>query len=132
MRREPAVTCKRTWESDSGNRRDFQIWCPLCAAAVRSCCVLEDVIRLNNALQGGDVSQDWLVWSHAAETGLVDAHRLAGGPEPDRGVKLGRGAARFSVVRLGGPKMRSARARCAGPGYGAQVDLYGDNRKALD
>ena len=23
--REPAVTCERTWESDSGNRGDFQI-----------------------------------------------------------------------------------------------------------
>ena len=40
--REPAVTCKRTWASDSGNRRDFQIGCPLCAAAVRSCSVLPD------------------------------------------------------------------------------------------
>ena len=36
---EPAVTCKRTWASDFGNRRDFQIGCPLCAAAVRSCSV---------------------------------------------------------------------------------------------
>ena len=35
--RDPAVTCKRTWNSDSGNRRDFQIGCPLCAAAVLSC-----------------------------------------------------------------------------------------------
>ena len=42
MGREPAVTCKRTWESESGNRTDFQIGCPLCAAAVRSCSVLPD------------------------------------------------------------------------------------------
>ena len=35
--RDLAVTCKRTWDSDSGNRRDFQIGCPLCAAAVLSC-----------------------------------------------------------------------------------------------
>ena len=40
--RDPAVTCKRTWDSDSGNRRDFQIGCPLCAAAVLSCEVLCD------------------------------------------------------------------------------------------
>ena len=194
--REPAVTCKRTWASDSGNRRDFQIGCPLCAAAVRSCSVLSerwtqphlavrswfgakrwtakvtqpvrftslwpaswlsvvdksrdsksaeirrvwemyderlqligagDVFRLNDALQDCDVSQAWLVWSHAAEAALVDAYRLAGGPEPERGVKLGRGVARFSVVRLGGPEMRSARARCADPADGAQVDLYRDN-----
>ena len=40
--RVPAVTCKRTWDSDSGNRRDFQIGCPLCAAAVLSCNVLNE------------------------------------------------------------------------------------------
>ena len=40
--RDPAVTCKRTWDSDSGNRRDFQIGCPLCGAAVLSCEVLGD------------------------------------------------------------------------------------------
>ena len=36
------MTCKRTWDSDSGNRRDFQIGCPLCAAAVLSCSVSHD------------------------------------------------------------------------------------------
>ena len=40
--RDPAVTCKRTCDSDSGNRRDFQIGCPLCAAAVLSCGVVSD------------------------------------------------------------------------------------------
>ena len=40
--RNPAVTCKRTWDSDSGNRREFQIGCPLCAAAVLSCGVVGD------------------------------------------------------------------------------------------
>ena len=40
--REPEMTCKRTWDSDSGNRRDFQIGCPLCAAAVSWCGVLGD------------------------------------------------------------------------------------------
>ena len=42
LEKEPAVTCKRTWASDCGNRRDFLIGCPLCAAAVRSCNVLGD------------------------------------------------------------------------------------------
>ena len=36
------ITCKRTWDSDSGNRRDFQIGCPLRGAAVLSCEVLGD------------------------------------------------------------------------------------------
>ena len=85
-----------------------------------------DVFRLGGALEGGDISQAWLVWSHAAETALVDAYRLAGEPEPERGISLGRGAARFSAIRLGSPKMRSARPRCADPGGGAQVDLYRD------
>ena len=40
--RNPEITCKRTWDSDSGNRRDFQLGCPLCAAAVLSCGVLGD------------------------------------------------------------------------------------------
>ena len=33
---QPAPTCKRDWDSTSGNRRDFMICCPL-AAAVLSC-----------------------------------------------------------------------------------------------
>ena len=40
--RVPAVTCKRTWDSDSGTRRDFQIGCPSCAAAILSCEVVSD------------------------------------------------------------------------------------------
>ena len=40
--RDPAITSKRTWDSDSGNWRDFQNGCPLCAAAGLSCEVLSD------------------------------------------------------------------------------------------
>ena len=40
--RVPAVTCRRTWDTDSGIRRDFQIGCPLCAAAVLSFEVMSD------------------------------------------------------------------------------------------
>ena len=87
----------------------------------------DDVFRLTEALQDGDVSQAWLVWSHVLRRLLWLMPTVwRGRPEPDQGIKLGRGAARFSVVRLGGPKMRSARARCADPGDGAQVDLYRD------
>ena len=193
--REPGITCKRTWDSDSGNRRDFQIGCPLCAAAVLSCGVCgdrwlqphlavrswfdacrwtarvtqpfrytpvwpacwihavdrsrgsrsaevrkvwevyderlafipaSDTLCLEDALQAGDLSQAWRVWSSAAENALVAAFCLAGGPVPERGFHLGRGIARFNKVRLGGPKVRKARARCADPGDGAQVDLYRD------
>ena len=38
----PAVTCKRTWDSVGGHRRDFMVGCPLAAAAVSSCTVLGD------------------------------------------------------------------------------------------
>ena len=38
----PAVTCKRTWGSAGGHRRDFMVACPLAVAAVSSCKVLKD------------------------------------------------------------------------------------------
>ena len=83
----------------------------------------EDVHKINDALSSGDVSSAWVAWSTAAESALVDAFYLAGAPVPERGFCLGRGVARFNRVRLGGPKVRKARARCADPGDGAQVDL---------
>ena len=39
---KPSVTCKRTWGSSGGHRRDFMVGCPLAVAAVSSCEVLED------------------------------------------------------------------------------------------
>ena len=39
---QPAVTCKRTWDSVGGHRRDFMVGCPLAVAAVSSCMVLGD------------------------------------------------------------------------------------------
>ena len=155
--RAPAVTCKRTWDSDW----DFQIGCPLCAAAVLSCevvgdrwiqphlavrtwfadrwtaaCVTQprrftplwpaswvpsvdrsrnsksaevrriwdvyderlgwvdadDAFTVDSAVASGDVSGAWIAWSNAAERALVDAFCLAGGPVPERGFCLGRGA----------------------------------------
>ena len=38
----PGVTCKRTWDSAGGSRRDFMIGCPRAAAAVTGCMVRED------------------------------------------------------------------------------------------
>ena len=37
-----AVTCKRTWCSTSGNRRDFVVGCTLTGAVVTSCAVQPD------------------------------------------------------------------------------------------
>ena len=64
---------------------------------------------LTSSLLDGDVSSAWAVWSSAAETALADAYCFSGGPFPGRGIALGRGAARFRVVRLGGPKVRKVR-----------------------
>ena len=38
----PGVTCKRTWDSAGGSRRDFMVGCPRAAAAVTGCMVQED------------------------------------------------------------------------------------------
>ena len=38
----PAVTCKKTWGSSGGHRRDFMVGCPRTVAAVSSCKVLGD------------------------------------------------------------------------------------------
>ena len=40
--RQPAVTCKRTWDSTGGRRTDFMVGCTLAAAAVTSCAVVPD------------------------------------------------------------------------------------------
>ena len=87
---------------------------------------VSDALYLDDALRAGDVSRSWVLWSSAAENALVSAFCSAGGPVPERGFHLGRGVARFNRVRLGGPRVRKARARCADPGDGAQVDLYRD------
>ena len=49
---------------------------------------------------GWDVSSAWAIWSSAAESAFADAYCFVGGPVPDRGLVLGRGVARFRVVRL--------------------------------
>ena len=69
-----------------------------------------DAFLLDESLDAGDVSRAWLVWSHAAESALVDAYSFSGGPRPGHGFVLGRGAARFRQVRLGGHKVRKVRS----------------------
>ena len=49
------------------------------------------------------------MWSHAAESALVDAYSFSGGPRPCHGFVLGRGAARFRRVRLGCCRVRKVR-----------------------
>ena len=60
-----------------------------------------------------DVSLAGSVWSRAAESALADAFRFSGGPLPSRGLVLGRGAALFRRVQLGGPWVRRARGNAA-------------------
>ena len=169
--RQPGVTCKRSWDSTGGSRRDFLVSCPRAAAAVSKCVVQadrwilphlavrahiecsrwvsrvsqpvqrtplwpaswlpvldesrgsksaevrrvwgicdgrlqfmtwDDALGFDGALEDGDVSHAWSIWSSAAEAALADAYLFSGGPVPDRGLVLGR-------VRLGGPKVRKAR-----------------------
>ena len=39
---QPTVTCKRSWDSSGGHRRDFMVGCPPAAVAVSSCRVESD------------------------------------------------------------------------------------------
>ena len=39
---QPVPTCKRSWETVGGHRRDFMVGCPLAAAALLSCNVRPD------------------------------------------------------------------------------------------
>ena len=52
------------------------------------------------------MSHAWSIWSSAAEAALADAYQFSGGPVPDRGLVLGRGAFLVRTVRLGGHKVR--------------------------
>ena len=87
----------------------------------------QDALLLDESLDAGDVSQAWLVWSGAAETALADAYRFSGGPSPNRGLVLGRGKARFRLVRLGGHKVRKVRGDAADVHDAADVFLYRDS-----
>ena len=86
-----------------------------------------DSLLLSESLDAGDVSQAWLVWSHAAESALVDAYSFSGGPRPCHGLVLGRGAARFRRVRLGGRRVRRVRRNAADVHDAADVFLHRDS-----
>ena len=81
---------------------------------------------LDESLGWDDVYLDWSVWSGAAESALADAFRFSGGPLPSRGLVLGRGAALFRRVQLGGPGVRRARANAADALDAADIFLYRD------
>ena len=72
----------------------------------------------------------WTVWSRAAESALADAYRFSGGPLPPRGLVLGRGAALFRWVQLGGPRVRCARVNVADALDAADVFLFRDHSVA--
>ena len=82
------------------------------------------VCRGTEGLENGDVSHAWSIWSSAAEAAIADAHQFSGGPVPDRGLVLGRGAFLVRTVRLGGPKVRKARRNFADPLEGGDVFMY--------
>ena len=61
---------------------------------------------------------------------MADAYCFSGGPVPDRGLVLGRGTARFRVVRLGGPKVRKVRGSAVDPADGGGIHLHRDSSTA--
>ena len=87
----------------------------------------QDPLLLDESLDAGDVSRAWLVWSGAAETALADAYRFSGGPVPNQGLVLGRGMARFRLVRLVGHRVRKVRGNAADAHDAADVFLYRDS-----
>ena len=89
-----------------------------------------DALLLDESLGLDDVSVAWAVWSRAAEAALADAYRFSGGPLPSKGLVLGRGAALFRWVQLGGPWVRRARANAADALDAADVFLYRDRSVA--
>ena len=86
----------------------------------------QDALLLDDSLGRDDVSRAWLVWSGAVEAALADAYQFSGGALPSGGLVLGRGAALFRRVQLGGPWVRRARANAADALDAAGVFLYRD------
>ena len=86
-----------------------------------------DDAKLTRSLLDDDVSSAWAVWSSAAESALADAYSFSGSPIPSRGLVLGRGTARFRVVRLGGPAVRKVRGNAVDPVDGRDVHMYRDS-----
>ena len=81
---------------------------------------------IRSSLLAGDVSSAWRIWSFFAEVSLVRAFVGSGGPVPESGFRLGRGAARFRYVSIGGPVVRKVRSDL-GSGDGQAVHLFKDS-----
>ena len=67
-----------------------------------------------------------LVWC-CLEGALADAFQFAGGLVPSRGLVLGRGGAKFRIVRLGGPEFRKARGGVDDVHEAGDVFMYRDS-----
>ena len=63
---------------------------------------------IRSSLLAGDVSSAWRIWSFFAEVSLVRASVSSGGPVSESGFWLGRGAASFRYVSIGGPVVGEA------------------------
>ena len=87
----------------------------------------QDALILGESSGAGDVSRAWLVWSRAAEAAVADAYCFSGGPAHDQGLVLGRGMARFRLVRLGEHEVRKVRGNAADVHDAADVFLYRDS-----
>ena len=80
---------------------------------------------VRSSLLAGDVSSVWSLWSFSAEVSLVRAFVGAGGPIPEAGFRLGRGAALFWHVPISGPVGGRLRSDL-GSGDGQAVHLFKD------
>ena len=81
---------------------------------------------IHSSLLAGDVSSPWRIWSFFAEVSLVRAFVSSCGPVPESGFRLGRGAARFRYVPIGGPVVGKLRSDL-GSGDGQAVHLFKDS-----
>ena len=81
---------------------------------------------IRSSLLAGDVSSAWRIWSFFAEVSLVRAFVTSGGPVSESGFRLGRGAASFRYVSIGGPVVRKVRSDL-GSGDGQAVHLFKDS-----
>ena len=117
----PLPSCCSSFGSCDQSRRDFVLGCPLAASALEWCEVIQDRwVLLHYDVRASFsrgrwsaraclpvrfsvlwVSSAWSIWSFSAEVSLVPAFVSAGGPVPEAGFRLGRGAAQFRHVFLG-------------------------------
>ena len=81
---------------------------------------------IRSSLLAGDVSYAWRIWSFFAEVSLVRAFVTSGGPVSESGFRLGRGAASFRYVSIGGPVVGKVRSDL-GSADGQAVHLFKDS-----